>query len=411
MTILSQQSHDEEMQRPVSSQRPDLLHLPEQAMSLDPFPWYRHMRETQPVYSDTENQLWHVFRYADTQRILNDPATFSSEVFQRTATEEEKKQATGEPNILTLDPPRHRQLRSLITQAFTPRTVARLAPRITEIVNDYLDKVAPMGRMDVIADLAYPLPVIVIAELLGVPTQDRDRFKHWSDTIVSPRREEAMQAVKELNGYLKQVMDQRRANLQEDLISELLAAQVDGQNLSEGELLSFYGLLLVAGNETTTNLIGNALLCFDEHPEVMDRLRAESVLLASAIEEVLRYRSPVQRLIRVATTDTTIGGQEIKAGQLLTPWLGSANRDEEQFSNADVFDIGRMPNRHLAFGHGIHFCIGAPLSRLEAKIALGSMLERFRGIRRDREIPLQRIPAASAFFGMQELAITFTAQA
>ncbi|QBD83448.1 cytochrome P450 [Ktedonosporobacter rubrisoli] len=379
-------------------------------MSLDPFPWYRSMRESQPVYFDTENQFWHVFKYEDASSILNDPATFSSEVFQRLATEEEKKQATAEPSILNLDPPRHRQLRSLVTQAFTPRTVANLTPRISEIVNEYLDRVIDQGRMDIIADLAYPLPVIVIAELLGIPTQDRDLFKHWSDTIVSLRREEAIQAGREMNEYLKQVTEQRRKAPRDDLISKLLAAEVEGQKLSEGELLSFYGLLLVAGNETTTNLIGNAIICFDEHPEAIERLRAQPDLLSGAIEEVLRYRSPVQRLVRVTTTDTTLGGHKIKAGQLVSPWLGSANRDEAQFPNPDTFDISRAPNRHLAFGHGIHFCVGAPLSRLEARVALGSMLARFGEIKRDRAHPLERIPAASAFFGVQKLPITFSAR-
>ena len=381
--------------------------LPEQAMSLNPFPWYREMREAQPVYYDQENELWNVFRYDDTQRILTDPTTFSSEVAQRMMTEEEKKQMTGEPSILGLDPPRHRQLRSLVTQAFTPRTVARLEGRVTTIVDEYLNKVASTGRMDIIADLAYPLPVTVIAELLGVPTSDQAQFKHWSDTVVSTQREAAMQAVKEMGQYFGRITKERRADPKEDLISELIAAQVDGQHLTEGELISFYILLLVAGNETTTNLLGNALWCFDEHPETMEELRANPALLPSAIEEVLRYRSPVQRLIRIATTDITLRGQEIKAGQLVSPWLGAANHDPEQFPDAEDFIIGRTPNRHVAFGHGIHFCVGAPLSRLEAKIALGMLLERFKDIKRDRNVPLKRIPAASAFFGVQALPVTF----
>lgn len=384
------------------------LKLDPRALGLNPFPWYQEMRAAHPVYYDKENEFWHIFRYEDTQRILNDPATFSSEVPQRIATEEERKQM-GEPSILTLDPPRHRQLRSLISQAFTPRTVARLTPRITEIINTHLDKVASAGRMDVIADLAYPLPVIVIAELLGVPTADQAQFKHWSDNIVSTDQELATQSFRELREYLKQVTNQRRQEPREDMISELLAAQVEGKHLTEGELLSFYTLLLVAGNETTTNLIGNAFLCFDEHPEVIEQLRAQPELLPGAIEEVLRYRSPVQRLIRIAGADVTIGGQTIKEGELVSPWVGSANRDEAQFPQPDVFDIRRTPNRHLAFGHGIHFCIGAPLSRLEAKIALGTMFERFRDIRLDSQVPLQRIPAASAFFGVQELPLLFTA--
>jgi len=400
MTTPSQPSQQQRRRRPFV--------LPDQAMSLDPFVWYQEMRESRPVYYDQENELWNVFRYDDTQRILMDPTTFSSEVAQRTMTEEEKKQMTGEPSILGLDPPRHRQLRSLVTQAFTPRTVARLETRVTTIVDEYLNKVAPTGRMDIIADMAYPLPVTVIAELLGVPTTDQAQFKHWSDTIVSTRREEAMQVIKEMGQYFKRITDQRRADPKEDLISDLIAAQVDGQHLTESELISFHILLLVAGNETTTNLLGNALWCFDEHPETMEELRANPALLPSAIEEVLRYRSPVQRVIRIASTDTTLRGQEIKAGQLVSPWLGAANRDPEQFPDAENFMIGRTPNRHVAFGHGIHFCVGAPLSRLEAKVALSMLLERFKDIKRDRSIPLQRIPAASAFYGVQALPVTFT---
>ena len=401
MTTPSQQS-----QQQLRRRRPFVL--PEQAMSLDPFSWYREMRESQPVYYDSENELWNMFRYDDTQRILMDPAMFSSEVTQRMMTDEERKQVTGEPSILNLDPPRHRQLRSLVTQAFTPRTVARLEGRVTAIVDEYLNKVASTGRMDIIADLAYPLPVTVIAELLGVPTSDQAQFKHWSDIIVSTRRDEAMQAFKEMGQYFGRITKERRADPKEDLISELIAAQVDGQHLTDGELISFYVLLLVAGNETTTNLLGNALLCFDEHPETMEELRANPALLPSAIEEVLRYRSPVQRLIRITSNDVVIRGHEIKAGQLVSPWLGAANRDPEQFPDAETFKIDRTPNRHVAFGHGIHFCVGAPLSRLEAKIALDMLLKRFKDIKRDRDVSLQRIPAASAFFGVQALPMTFT---
>lgn len=407
MDIPTQQSHDEVARSQASVRAPrKIIQVNKEAMSLNPFPWYRSMLAAHPVYYDQENDFWQVFGYEDTQRILTDPATFSSEVAQRTMTEEERKNAS-EPSILGLDPPRHRQLRSLISQAFTPRTVAQLTPRIAEIVNERLDLVVSARRMDVIADLAYPLPVIVIAELLGVPAQDRDRFKHWSDTIVSTQREEAIQAVKEMNGYFKVVTNERRKHPKDDLISALLAAQVDGEHLTEGELLSFYVLLLVAGNETTTNLIGNAFLCFDEHPEAMDQLRADPTLIPSAIEEVLRYRSPVQRLIRITTQDTTLGGHKIKAGQLVAPWIGSANRDEAQFPRAEVFDIRRTPNRHVAFGHGIHFCIGAPLSRLEGKIALETIFRRFKQIERDKTIALERIPAASAFFGVRQLPIEF----
>jgi cytochrome P450 len=408
--MTTQQSHNEDTQLVEGNAgRRRVIQISGQAMSLDPFPWYEQMRGTQPVFYDQENKLWHVFLYDDVRTILNDPATFSSEVRQRTRSEEELKQI-GSPSILGMDPPRHRQLRTLVTQAFTPRTVANLAPRITELVNEYLDKVSDSGQMDVIEDLAYPLPVTVIAELLGVPTADQALFKHWSDTIVSPERagDETIGVVKEMNRYLKAITDERRQQPQDDLISALIAAQVDGEHLSEDDLLDFYRLLLVAGNETTTNLIGNAMICFDQYPESIEQMRDDPSLIPGALEEVLRFRSPIQRMIRVATKDTELHGQHIKAGDLISPWLGSANRDETQFPNPNTFDIHRSPNRHVAFGHGIHFCVGAPLSRIESKIAYEVILQRFKDIKRDRSVELQRITAGSAFFGVQKLPITFS---
>jgi cytochrome P450 len=407
MDVSIQQSQNEDQQSHENSRRTRReIILDPQALSLNPFPWYQEMRATNPIFHDTENELWHVFRYADTQQILTDPATFSSEVMQRTMTEEELQQA-GQPSILSLDPPRHRQLRAFVTQAFTPRTVANLAPRVREIIHEQLDQVAADGHMDLIEDLAYPLPVIVISELLGVPAADRAMFKHWSDNVVSQDQSQAMQSVREMSEYLKAITDERRKKPANDLISALLEAQVDGQHLNEGELLSFYILLLVAGNETTTNLIGNAFTCFDDYPQALEQLQADPTRIPNAIEEVLRFRSPVQRLIRITTKDTEIAGQPIAAGQLITPWLGSANRDEAQFSDPDTFAIQRTPNRHVGFGHGIHFCVGAPLSRLEGKIALEIILERFKNIKRDHSVPLERITAASAFFGIQRLELTF----
>lgn len=380
--------------------------------TLNPFPEYRHMRESNPVSYNEETKFWEVFRYDDVLHVISDYATFSSERVvssEQAAIEHFRKEGWSEDDlptksILSTDPPRHRQLRSLVTQAFTPRAVALLTSRITEIVHDLLDKVAATGRMDVIQDLSYPLPVIVIAEMLGVPIEDRAQFRRWSNSILDHSEEVRMQSIKEMNGYFRPVIAQRRADPREDLISGLVAAQIDGEKLSERELLSFCVLLLIAGNITTTNLIGNAILCFDDHPEVMDQLRADLSLLPGAIEEVLRYRSPVPRLVRAAAVDTVIGGKEIKAGQIVVPCLGSANRDEAQFPNPDVFDIRRTPNRHVAFGHSIHFCIGAPLARLETRIALAAMLQRFTNIQRVREIALDPV---TGFYGVKSLPITF----
>ena len=277
--------------------------------SLNPFPEYRILRETDPVSYDEERRWWEVFRYKDVQRIITDYATFSSEQvikeqdFPRNERVEqdsnEQDQAEFVPTLINMDPPRHRQLRSLITQAFTPRAVAQMAPRITVIVNEQLDTVASTGRMDVIEDLSYPLPVMVIAEMLGIPSELRAQFKRWSDDVLSSDEKKQGQAIKEMNSYFRSVIAERRVAPRDDLISALVAAQLDGEKLTEPELHSFCVLLLIAGNLTTTNLIGNAILCFDDHPEVMDELSADQSLMPEAIEEVLRYLSPVQRLIRV----------------------------------------------------------------------------------------------------------------
>jgi cytochrome P450 len=365
--------------------------------ALNPFPWYRFMRESQPIHYEPRYRGWQVFRYDEVVRVLSDYAVFSSDF---------GGQGLLGSSLISVDPPRHRQLRNLVTQAFTPRAVTQLSGRITAIANDLLDRVIAAGRMDVIDDLAYPLPVIVIAEMLGIPQEDRKRFKIWSDAVVGASYPEGGNPQAEMSAYFLNMIEQRRYEAKDDLISALLNAPIDGQHLNQQELLGFCVLLLVAGNETTTNLIGNALLCFDEHPEVMEQLRAEPTLIPGAIEEVLRYRSPVQFMYRQAIADFTLEGHNIRAGQEVLAWIGSANRDERQFPNPDVFDIKRTPNRHIAFGHGIHFCIGAPLARLESKIVLTLMLELLQEIKRVRSVPLQATGSA-VVYGVRHLPITF----
>ncbi len=377
---------------------------------LDPYPWYTVMREHAPVFQQGGAGPWHVFRYADVQRVLSDYETFSSQ---------EGRGGGSDPlgsSIISLDPPRHRQMRALATMAFTPRAVAQLEPRIRAITNDLLDAVQSRGEMDVIADLAYPLPVIVIAELLGIPVADRERFKVWSDAIVQGSQAEAVAAAMatmgmnwygEMVDYFRHTVEARRAEPRDDLISALIVAQVDGEHLTMQELIGFCILLLVAGNETTTNLLGNALLCFDEHPETEQRLRDAPQTLPTAIEEVLRYRAPVPMMFRTSIKDAELSGQRIPAGSPLIAWIGAANRDGDQFPEPDRFDIARTPNRHLGFGYGIHFCLGAPLARLEARVALGEMLTRLRDIRRVRSVPLEPL-GGNIVAGVQRLPVTFT---
>jgi cytochrome P450 len=373
----------------------------------NPFPWYARMRRESPALVDPTWGGMSVFRYDDVQRVFSDWEAFSSE---RTGG---GVQSPLNASIISSDPPRHRQLRNLVTQAFTPRAVAQLAPRITEIIAELLDEVAGAGRMDFIEQFAYPLPVIVIAEMLGIPPADRAQFRLWSDAIVSqssePGKPNFAEAQREMALYFGKLIAARSAEPRDDLISHLIAAEIEGQRLTPMELIGFCVLLLVAGNETTTNLLGNAILCFDERPDSYERLRAQPDLIPSAVEEVLRYRSPVQVMYRAATVETEICGLKTHPGQGVIVMIGSANRDEAQFPNPDAFDIERAPNRHLAFGYGIHFCLGAPLARLEAKLALEALTARFRDIRRVPDAPLHWMNS-DIVYGVSSLPITFQAR-
>jgi cytochrome P450 len=379
-----------------------------QQFLLNPFDWYRVQRDISPVSHSQTNGVWSVFGYDDVQRTLSDYTSFSSALAMGGGGDISNPLGAS---MLSSDPPRHRQLRSLVTQAFTPRTVALLEPRITAIVHELLDGVT--GEFDLIDTLAYPLPVIVIAELLGIPQEDRDLFKLWSDAIVVGPRAAGMAGrnpQQEMSEYFLRLIQERQRNPEQDLIHGLLAAQnEEGQHLSTVDVLGFCVLLLVAGNETTTNLIGNAILCFDEHPLEWQRLRSQpEALLGSAVEEVLRYRSPVQSMYRTTTATVEFSSVVIPAGEPVIAWIGSANRDARQFPDPDRFDIQRSPNRHLAFGHGIHFCLGAPLARLEARIALGELCKRFAKISRIREVPLEPQPS-TIVYGVKHLPIAVQA--
>jgi cytochrome P450 len=347
---------------------------------LTPFPWYAAMRASAPVLQDPSTSTWQLFRYADVQRALSDYESFSSQLGGHDALSQ---------SLISTDPPRHRQLRALVTQAFTPRAVENLAPRVQAITDELLDQVADRGEFDLVRDLAYPLPVIVISELLGVPAEERDKFKDWSDKITGNLDGLGQRAQQEMAAYFSAAVEERRPAPHNDLVSALLRAQVEGEHLSLPELLGFCVLLLVAGNETTTNLIGNAILCFDETPGVYDQLRGQPGLLPNAIEEVLRYRSPVQSMFRVVAKRTALGDHHLEPGQSVLAWIGSANRDGDVFPEPDRFDIYRTPNKHIAFGHGIHFCLGAPLARLEARIALETLLRRLPNLRCVGDVSLE----------------------
>ncbi|MCC3414997.1 MULTISPECIES: cytochrome P450 [unclassified Microcoleus] len=349
----------------------------------NPFLWYAKMRRESPVFYDAEQQSWMIFRYEDVKQVFANWQTFSSNI------PHPPEQTDFTQSLNYTDPPKHRSLRSLVAKVFTARRVEELAPRITQITHELIDQVQKRDRMDFMHDLAIPLPVIVIAEILGVPVEDRADFKHWSDGIVL-FDSEALQA---MANYFRHLLEQRRQHPSKDLISDLIAAQEAGETLTAQELVDFCIVLLVGGNETTTNLLGNAILCFNEYPDAWERLKREPKLLPLAIEEVLRYRSSIQAMERFTKVETQLSGQTIPAGQRVTVWMGAANRDEAQFDRAENFVVDRDPNAHLAFGNGIHFCLGAPLARLEATIVLSAVLERLPNLRIDPNATLEFIPS------------------
>ena len=355
----------------------------------DPYPTYRALRRKDPVHRSPLLDTWVLARYQEVALVLRDDR-FSVER-ERWRGAQAFTPAPRVASMLVVDPPYHTRLRRLVSRAFTPRTVERLRPRVEAIVDQALDRAAARGGMELIEDLAYPLPVTVIAELLGVPSEDWPRFRAWSAALVasldpmSAREERVLtamlQAREALGAYLSEVIAVRRREPGEDLISSLLSVEESGQGLSHLELVVMANLLLVAGHETTVNLIGNGLLALLRHPEQLALLRERPEIIRSAVEELLRWDSPVQLTARVALEPVELGGRPVQPGDLLLALLGSANRDGEQFGDPDRLDLTRDPNPHLAFGRGIHFCLGAPLARLEAQIAIQALVSRFPGLR------------------------------
>lgn len=361
--------------------------LPE--VMVDPYPYYRRMRETDPVHWNGTLRAWFLTRHADVLELLRDDA-FSADRSRsdRFRPPPPGREARGR-SMLVSDPPHHTRLRNLVNMAFTPRMTERMRPRIEAITADLLDRAGRRQEMDLVADFAYPLPVIVIAEMLGVPARDRDRFQEWSATLVrgldpildDATQEAVLDARDALLDYLRDVVAEHRAEPRDDLMSALIAAEERGDTLSESELLTMCNLLLVAGHETTVNLIGSGVLTLLRHPDQLERLRTHPGLARSAVEELLRFASPVQWTGRVPLRAVELGGRTLLPGQSVVGILGAANRDPAMFAEPDRLDLGRDPNPHVAFGRGIHFCLGAPLARLEAQVALPMLLGRFPGLR------------------------------
>jgi cytochrome P450 len=369
----------------------------------NPYPLYRQLREQDPVHWSPLLEAWILTRYDDVLEVLKHPR-FSADrrrARNRFVQAAMEQQAQAGPfaqaqTMLSSDPPVHTRLRGLVSKAFTFKAIEAMRPHIQEIVDDLLERVQDKGRMDAIWDLGYPLPVIVIAEMLGVPPEQRDTFKRWSDDIVATLggplvapevQERGRKSVEEMGAYFRGVIAERRKQPKDDLLSGLIAAEERGEALSEEELLATCILLLAAGNETTTNLIGNGTLALLRNPDQLALLREQPELVESAVEEFLRYDGPVQGTARVAMEEIEIGGQVINEGQIAFTMLAAADRDPAVFPDPDALDITRKENRHIAFGYGIHFCLGAPLARAEAQIAFATMLRRLPELRLDAEEP------------------------
>jgi len=341
----------------------------------EPFGMYEQMRKHSPVLRvPPPFDALLIFDYEGVKRALTEPELFSNAV-----------PAPANWFIFS-DPPRHTKLRALISRAFTPRVIANLEHRIRSLSRQLLDPLLERGEMDLAREYAVPLPMKVIALMIGIPDEDWARFRAWSDSILKlsyarsggPEAKTALPeflaVTGEMSTYLTHMITSRRTEPKDDLLTRLVEAEVDGERLSHEEILGFFQLLVVGGQETTANLINNAILCFLENPVELSRLRAAPELLPSAIEEVLRYRSPLQWLMRTPTRDVELHGQVIPARKLVLLMIGSANHDAKVFADPERFDISRDPNPHLAFGYGIHFCLGAALSRMEARIALTDLL-------------------------------------
>jgi len=352
----------------------------------NPYALYAQGRELR-IHRHPGRPVWSSFGHGDVQDVLRDWRTFSNE-FPPPADFPEL--ASRPRSMLGTDPPAHERLRGLVNQAFTPKIIRRLEPRMEALARELVDAALAAGTVDLVQALTYPLPVTIIAEIIGVPREDNARFKDWSDKLVEtlgsgllapPDREAFARNEKVLDdfgAYFSKQVELRRREPREDLLTGLAQAELEGSKLSFSELMQMLVLLLVAGNETTTTLIGNSVLTLLEHPAELARLRASPELVPQAIEEVLRYASPVQLDPRRALTDVELCGTRVAAGEMVVSWLGSANRDAEAFDNPERFDVGRRENRHLAFGFGTHYCLGSNLARLEAQFALRALLERTR---------------------------------
>jgi cytochrome P450 len=353
------------------------------AVKENPYPYYAYLRRHAPVYQVEPFGFRAISRYNDVDYVVRNPQIFSSAALF-TVMLGDLNPVPEAPSLISSDPPVHTRLRKLVNRAFTPRLISALEPRIREITSQLIAQV-PGSEFDLITDLAIPLPVIVIAEMLGVEPDRRGDFKRWSDDIVyavnmasggiaEEDRARIRQSIAEFRAHFQNTIEARRQEPREDLISALVRAEEEQQALTADEILGLTTLVLIAGNETTTNLIGNAVLALLDHPAELAKVRADPSLVPNLVEETLRYDTPVQNIFRQTTGDVEMAGTTIPAGTPLLLLYGSANRDERKFPDPDRFDVTRDTQGHLGFGYGIHYCLGAPLARLEGKVALEALL-------------------------------------
>jgi cytochrome P450 len=401
----------------------------------NPYPYYEELRRKAPVARIESTGFYAVARHRDVLEVFRNPEVFSSRAMRYVRTggrppssplegtnmtpEQAAQFAAALPfsplelvmarSVIYAEPAEHHGLRAIVNRGFTPRKIAELEPRIREIARECLVKARTKGELDLMTELAIPLPVTVIAEMLGIDVERQADFKRWSDAIIAtstggPATGQRAPEMLELFQYLAQVIEARRRAPREDLISTLLRAE-QGETLKPAEVVIFTLLLLVAGNETTTNLLGNALLALTENPEQLARVQADRSLVPVLVEEALRWDSPAQALFRETTQDTELGGVAIPANSVVVPLIGSANRDEDAFPGGDRFEVRRDRPPHIAFGFGLHYCLGASLARLEARVALEELLE-LRGIERKSDAEPERLDSFMVR-GPRSLPLTF----